>query len=265
MLVSRASRTKGAQHRAVESTDSSLDVLVVEDDAPLREVLTLHLAAEGWAVRAAGSGDVALAACEAKLPDIVVLDVMLPGRSGVQVCAALRALYDPSPGVVMLTARESELDVVLGFEAGADDYVIKPCRPRVLVARIKALARRVRQTGSPSVPPPRDGTSPDDVVVLGKLRIEEQRRSVTVAGAPVKLTQTELALLLVLARSPDRVHSRMELLQKIWDSDHEGYARNVDCHVTRLRRKLENAGLSPALIETVHGVGYCLVTPAEAR
>lgn len=231
-----------------------LAVLLVEDDVALRDVLTLHLAAQpGWSVRAVGDGDAALAACAEALPDVVVLDVMLPKRSGLEVCAALRALYHPSPGVVMVTARAEEVDVIVGFEVGADDYVIKPCRPREIVARIRALARRVQ---TPSTPPPPAATP----IARGALAIELEPRRATVAGTPVKLTPTEHALLVELAGTPDVVHSRAQLLERVFDTTHDGYARNVDCHVARLRRKLELAGLEPAPIETVVGVGYRFVT-----
>src|SRR5258708_7636154 len=122
-----------------------LDLLLVEDDASLRDILTLHLRAQpGWTVRAVGDGELALAACAQHRPDIVILDVMLPGRSGLEVCTTLRVLYHPTPGVLMVTARADEADVMIGFDLGADDYVIKPCRPREVVARVKALARRLR-------------------------------------------------------------------------------------------------------------------------
>ncbi|HZS37560.1 MAG TPA: response regulator transcription factor [Polyangia bacterium] len=233
-----------------------LDLLFVEDDAALRDVLRMHLEAEGWTLRLAEDGDAALAACAERLPGLVVLDVMLPKRSGLEVCAALRALYHPSPGVLMLTARDTELDVILGFEVGADDYVIKPCRPRELVARVRALARRLG--GAParaSGAPPRPAQS--DAIDRGPLRIDLAARRVTVGAQPLRLTPTELELLAFLARAPDRVFSRAQLLEEVFDSTNEGYARNVDCHVTRLRRKLEAAGLDPAPIRTVHGAGYC--------
>lgn len=229
-----------------------LDVLVVEDDPSLREVLALHLAAEGFRVRSVDRGDLALERCAERIPDVVVLDLSLPGRSGLEVCACLRGRYDPSPGVVMVTARASEVDVILGFEVGADDYVVKPCRLREVVARVKALARRVRPSAKAA-----------EVVERGALRIEVEAMRVTVAGAVVKLTPTEHALLLRLAREPDKVHARAALLAEVWDSSHEGYARNVDCHVARVRKKLEAAGLSPMPIATVHGVGYRFL-PAEA-
>lgn len=226
----------------------AIDVLVVEDDATLREVLVRHLSAEGFSVRSAGDGAEAIAQCRQRAPDIAVLDVSLPGVSGLDVCQHLRSGYVPSPGVVMVTARGSEIDVVLGLEVGADDYVVKPCRPREVVARIRALARRVRPelTGAPSA------EMPD----LGALRIERAAMRVSVGGVEVKLTATEYALLVELASRPDTVRSRADLLKKVWDSSHEGYARNVDCHVARLRRKLEEAGMNPCPIQTVHGAGY---------
>jgi DNA-binding response OmpR family regulator len=232
----------------------SLEVLLVEDDVALREILQLHLAAQpGWNIRAAGDGEAALAACAATLPDIVVLDVMLPGRSGLEVCAALRALYQPSPGVLMVTARAEEVDVIVGFEVGADDYVIKPCRPREIVARVKALARRVRPNDDRSEP------AATAALVYGSLSIDPGGQKVTVAGQPIKLTPTELAMLIELASEPNTIHSRGRLLERVFDTNHEGYARNVDCHVARLRRKLDAAGLVPSPIETVHGTGYRFV------
>ncbi len=241
------------QHEA-----SALDLLVVEDDAALREVFALHLGAEpGWSVRLVEDGEAALAACAERLPQVVLLDVMLPKRSGLEVCAALRALYHPSPGVVMVTARDSELDVILGFEVGADDYVIKPCRPREVVARVRAVARRLDRGGAPSKPrAPAAIARGEATIQRGPLRIDPAARRVSVGERLVKLTPTEYQLLLFLASDPERVFSRTELLEEVFDCTHEGYARNVDCHVTRLRKKLEAAGFTPVPIRTVHGHGY---------
>ena len=207
-----------------------MEVLIVEDDDALRTVTAVALAAEGWGVREAASGDEAFAACDARLPEIVVLDIMLPGQSGLEICRELRARFDPSPGVVMVTAKDAELDMVMGFDAGADDYVVKPFRPRVLVARIAALARRLGVRESPVV------------LVRGALRVATDAREARVAGRPVKLTPTEYALLEHLLRHEGRAFTRMELLREIWETDLPAYARNVDCHITRLRRKLEAAG-----------------------
>lgn len=225
-----------------------IDVLVVEDDDALREILLLHLRTEGFTARGAARGDDGLAEFRASPPDVVLLDIALPGLSGIDVCREIRGSRIAT-GVVMVTSRASELDVILGFDVGADDYVVKPCRPREICARIRALARRVRPDGATAVR--------REVLERGPLRIDlAARRVATEDGAEIALTATEYALLLELAGSPDVARSRSELLARVFDSQHEGYARNVDCHVTRVRRKLEQAGLAAPLIHTVHGVGY---------
>lgn len=220
--------------------------MVVEDDSVLRELLSLHLAAQGHRVRSAASGEDALAACALAVPDVVVLDLSLPGASGLEVCVELRARYQPTPGVVIVTARGSEADVMLGFDSGADDYVVKPCRPREVVARVAALARRLK---------PEPGTR--EVLRSGDLLVDVTAMRVVAGACTVDLTPTEFALLVTLMRAPGTVHTRKSLLATVWSSSHDGYARNVDCHVVRLRRKLDGAGLhAQALIETVHGRGY---------
>jgi DNA-binding response OmpR family regulator len=223
-----------------------LDVMVVEDDSVLRELLSLHLAAQGHRVRSAASGEEALAACASAAPDVVVLDLSLPGKSGLEVCTVLRTEVQPTPGIVIVTARGSEAEVMLGFDSGADDYVVKPCRPREVVARVAALARRLR---------PEPGTR--ETLRSGALLVDVAGMRVTVNGGVIELTPTEFALLVTLMRAPGTVLSRKSLLATVWSSSHEGYARNVDCHVVRLRRKLDGAGLrAQAMIETVHGKGY---------
>jgi DNA-binding response OmpR family regulator len=237
----------------------SMDVLIVEDDPALGDVMAVHLAAEGWGLRRVEDGDAALAACAERLPDLVVLDVMLPKRSGLEVCAALRALYHPSPGVVMVTARNTELDVILGFEVGADDYVLKPFRPRELVARARALNRRLGRAGATAPVAAAAATTSQrtaSVVAHGDLQIDADARRATVGAHVLRLTPTEFELLLLLARTPDRAWSRKELLEQVFDSTHEGYSRNVDSHVMRLRKKIELAGMRPAPIRTVQGTGY---------
>ena len=151
----------------------------------------------------------------------------------------------------MLTARGEEADVVLGFAQGADDYVVKPCRPREVVARVNALARRVMPSRNEAA----------EVLTFGRLRIDSARRTVTVDGSALGLTPMEFALLHYLAGNPGRVSPRLELLRSLWKTQVESYARNVDCHVTRLRRKLEESGLRPAPLRTVHGVGYVFEPP----
>lgn len=224
------------------------DIVIVEDDPTLADVLDMHLVAEGYRVRRADDGEVALAVCEQALPDLVLLDVMLPKKTGLEVCAELRRLYGPLPGIVMLTALGSEADIVCGLDAGADDYVVKPIRPRELLARVRSLVRRL------------SGPESTNALSFGPLSIEEATRVVRVSNNVVKLTATEFELLHCLAREPNRVFSRLELLEKVFDTTHAGYARNVDCHVTRVRRKLEQAGLTSP-IETVHGSGYRFVPP----
>ncbi len=232
---------------------AALKVLLVEDDDSFREVIALHLQSEGWTILAAADGQEAMDLFAREQPDVLLLDVMLPKMTGIEVCAAIRRDYQPGPGIVMLTARDSEADTVLGFDVGADDYVIKPCRPREIIARIRAVARRMDRTESNMA----IATKPTSVLERGTVRIDLDKRLATVGTTPLKLTQTEFALLALLAENQDKVYSRKDLLLRIWDTDHDGYARNVDCHVTRLRRKMENAGLTPAPIHTVHGAGYC--------
>ena len=227
---------------------SGARILLVEDDVALREVTAMHLAGAGYDVAAVGDGDDALAACAARPPDALVLDLMLPGRSGLEVCRELRARHAPSPGVVMVTARGSEADMVIGLDAGADDYVVKPFAPAVLLARVAALCRRLAARAA-AVP---------ERVTWGPIAIDLDARRVEVSGRAVALTPTELALLHRLCAAPGRVLTRKQLLAEIFGTTHEGYARNVDCHVTRLRRKLEAAGLAPAPIHGVHGAGYRL-------
>jgi two-component system response regulator ResD len=225
--------------------DRTLDVLLVEDDAPVAHALGVNLRVAGFEVRWSATGDAALDACAERRPDVVVLDVMLPDRSGLDVCVAIRRAVDPAPGIVMLTARSSEADVVLGLDHGADDYVVKPCRPRELIARVRAVARRAQPRASADAP-----------MVLGRIRAEPSTRRAFVGDRELVLTPTEHELLVTLLRQPGTVISRMELLKTVFDSSHAGYARNVDCHVARLRRKLEEAGLEPAPIKTIYRVGY---------
>lgn len=225
----------------------SESVLLVEDDVALREVTALHLRGGGYRVEAVASGDEALDACSRARPDIVVLDLMLPGRDGLDVCRTLRSLYSPSPGVIMVTARGAEADMVVGFDAGADDYVVKPFAPSVLLARVAALARRLR------------GTEP--VARFRTLTVDERKHIAVANGSVLSLTPTELALLARLCREPGRVITRKQLLSDVFGTQNESYSRNVDCHVTRLRRKLERAGLDPAPIHAVPGTGYRLGDP----
>lgn len=234
------------------------DILVVEDDAALRELIEGRLRDAGWSVRSAADGRQALDAVQQRVPDLVVLDVMLPGLDGLEVCRRLRAGY-PLLHIVMLTARAEELDRVVGLEVGADDYITKPFSLKELVARIRAALRRQRATRERMVaaPAPQDQ---EEVYRFGSLTVDVDRREVWLDGAEVHLTVREFELLVHLARNPDRPFTRMQLLQDIWEESYEGYARTIDSHVQRLRAKIEAEPDNPRLIRTVWGVGYKLAS-----
>jgi DNA-binding response OmpR family regulator len=221
-------------------------ILVVDDEPPIVELVTGYLGREGWTVSSAGDGVAALDAARALAPDVVVLDVMLPGLDGIEVCRQLRTFSDAY--VLMLTARSEEIDRIVGLTVGADDYLVKPFSPRELVARIKALLRRPR-TGEPAPPA---GAPP------AGLEVDVPRRLVRIDDRPVELTALEFNLLAVLARSPGVVISRRVLLDEVWGSSLAGDDHLVDVHIANLRRKLGDHPASPRFVETVRGVGYRL-------
>ena len=226
-------------------------LLIVEDSEPLRLLLADELAVEGYEVEAVADGGSALEAWRRGGHELLLLDVMLPSLPGTEVCAAIRAADGPQPIVLMLTARTSEEDAVVGFAAGADDYVRKPFGLQELKARLAALLRR-RERGAE----PPHVASPRGVVTLGALRLDEGARRAEVGGRTVRLTPKELDLLLFLAARPGLAIRREDLLREVWGYSHTGYARTVDSHVLRVRRKLSAAGLEPVPISTVHGSGY---------
>ncbi len=219
-------------------------ILVVEDDPTVADVVTRYLAREGFEVTAVGDGALALERTETAPPDLVVLDLMLPGVDGLEVCRQLRERG--STPIVMLTARGEEEDRVVGLELGADDYVAKPFSPRELTARVKAVLRR----SGPTAP----ATSE---IVLGDLRVDPSSREVRVRGALVELTAREFDLLAFLAAHPRTVFRREELLDHVWGWSY-GDASTVTVHVRRLREKIEVDPSSPRRIVTVWGVGYRL-------
>ncbi len=222
-------------------------ILVVDDEPPIVELLSGYLEREGWQVESAGDGLAALETIRRIDPDVVILDVMLPGLDGVEVCRRLRLFSDAY--VLMLTARGEEIDRIVGLTVGADDYLVKPFSPREVVARIRALLRRPRR-GVASTPPV--GAAPHG------LEVDEARRAVRVDGSAVELTALEFNLLATLARDPGIVVARQALLDALWGPGYDGDDHLVDVHVANLRRKLGDDPSAPRFVETVRGVGYRL-------
>jgi DNA-binding response OmpR family regulator len=221
-------------------------ILVVDDEPPIVDLVTGYLTREGWQVHSEGDGLRALEVIRATAPDVVILDVMLPGLDGVEVCRRIRTFSDAY--VLMLTARGEEIDRVMGLTVGADDYLVKPFSPRELVARVKALLRRPRGSGPDRRPAP---------TPVG-LELDEPRRTVRVDGSPVELTALEFNLLAVLARDPGVVVDRQALLDRVWGPEFVADDHLVDVHVANLRRKLGDDPARPRFVETVRGVGYRL-------
>jgi DNA-binding response OmpR family regulator len=223
-------------------------VLIVEDERDLARVLKRHVEGIGCQVQLAATGEEALALADEEF-DLVLLDVMLPGIDGMEVCRRLRSLNRYMP-VLMLTARSSDIDKVMGLESGADDYLTKPFSVQELLARIKAIFRRIDALSSPQAIRERP------IEVGDGIHIEPGTRDVRVRGQPVDLTQKEFELLLHFAQNPGRVYSRAQLLDAVWGYHHEGYEHAVNCHINRLRAKIEKDPSEPKLLLTVWGVGY---------
>jgi len=221
-------------------------ILVVDDEANIRRIVTSYLRAEGFEVVEAADGKAALAAFERTAPDLVLLDVMMPGVDGIEVLRELRRRSDVY--VIMLTARAEETDRVIGLSVGADDYVTKPFGAKELVARVKAVLRRRREG-----PGPEDGA---EVLRLEGLTIDLARHEVLRDGETVGLTALEFELLAALASAPGRVFTRRQLLERVWGWDHVGDDRLVDVHIRKLRRALGDDAADARFIATVRGVGY---------
>lgn len=230
---------------------SSPVILLVEDDSELQGLVRQRLEESGYEVRTAETGPDALASVEDRTPDLVLLDIMIPEIDGLEVCRRLRSSH-PLLYIIMLTARTSEVDRVVGLEVGADDYVTKPFSLSELVARVRSALRRLRLTSEESA---RD-EGHQKPITIGNITIDPMRRRVTVGDEEIQLTVLEFDLLLYLVRKPDQPFTRLQLLDKVWDIQYEGYDRTVDSHVQRLRAKIEKDPGNPRYIRTVWGVGY---------
>jgi DNA-binding response OmpR family regulator len=225
-------------------------ILVAEDQADIRNLLVMNLQAAGYAVRAVADGAAALKQELEQSSELLLLDLMMPGLDGLEVCKALRAKGRATP-ILMLTAKSTELDRVLGLELGADDYLTKPFSVAELMARVKALLRRaelLRQAQS--------AQGPTEKLCNGSLEIQPARRETSVDGRAIEFTALEFDLLLHFARHPGRVFSRAQLLDAVWGYTHEGYEHTVTTHINRLRAKLEADPMRPRFILTVRGAGY---------
>jgi DNA-binding response OmpR family regulator len=283
-------------------------VLIVEDDQRIASVVRFHLERESFTCHHAADGDAGLNLYRELLPDLVILDVMLPGRSGFDVCQAIRSAGGRQPAILMLTARVEEVDAVMGLTVGADDYVRKPFGVKEMVARCRSLLQRrearlkaesaASQGQTPGLVPALaagsggvaagglapgaagagqgvagaeagGGADDDNVptpapIVRGSIKIDPGRREVLVKGELIELTPTEFDLLYFMGRRPGRVFTREELLDHVWGYDHAGYARTIDSHIARVRRKVAEAGGPKDIIQTVFRVGYRYRDDADA-
>jgi two-component system alkaline phosphatase synthesis response regulator PhoP len=223
-------------------------ILVVDDNPKITEVLSAYLRGEGFDVETAEDGEAALEAVARQVPDLALLDVMLPGVDGIELTRRFQREHDLP--VILVTARTEEIDRLIGLEVGADDYVSKPFSPREVVARVKAVLRRMDRAGSSD-----QGEKPLEV---DGLVLDPLRREVSVDGRPVELTRTEFDMLATLASQPGRVFTRMQLMEAAQGDAYEGYERTVDAHVKNIRRKLGDDPRTPRHVQTVIGVGYKL-------
>ena len=232
------------------------NVLVIEDDRDIARLVELHLRDEGYSVTVVPDGKLGLRQALSKTHDLVILDLILPGMDGLEVCRHIRNRPEYTP-VLMLTAKSTDVDRILGLEMGADDYLTKPFNVRELLARVKALFRRVEALRA------KDSTAPHKAIRAGDLTIDPEKRKVAVQGKPVHLTAREFELLLEFSRHPGRVYSRAQLLDKVWGYSYQGYEHTVNSHINRLREKIERSPANPRYILTVRGVGYKFVEPED--
>jgi DNA-binding response OmpR family regulator len=233
-------------------SNDSVDILLVEDDRRLADLTAAYFRQNGLSVALESRGDRAIARFRAEQPRIVLLDLMLPGTDGLTVCRELRECF--AGPIIIFTARDSDIDQVIGLEAGADDYVAKPVDPMVLLARTRALLRRVEDSREP---PKASGD-----IVLGTLRISESAQEVSLDDVAVQLTTQEFELLCMLARHAGTILSREEIFRQMRGIDYDGLDRSIDGRISKLRRKLGDSATAPARIKTIWGKGYLLVPDA---
>jgi DNA-binding response OmpR family regulator len=233
-------------------SDGTVDILLVEDDRRLADLTAEYFEQNGLSVAVESRGDQALAHYAKVKPRVVLLDLMLPGVDGLTICRELRETFDGP--ILIFTARDADIDQVIGLEAGADDYVTKPVDPMVLLARTRALLRRVETLDKPAA------TGSD--IVLGALRISPSAQKVSLDGKPVQLTTHEFELLLLLAKHAGTVLSRDDIFHNLRGIDYDGLDRSIDGRISKLRKKLNDSATEPARIKTVWGKGYLLVPDA---
>ncbi len=221
-------------------------LLVVEDEEQLRRIICDHFTSEGYSTIEAANGEEAISQWEMHHPDLVILDIMLPIKSGMEVLKEIRTI-DTTP-VIMLTARVEEIDKLLGLEMGADDYITKPFSPRELSARVKAVLRRTNSN-----------LSEKHILYFGSLKVDIHRMEAYCNNQLISLTGTEFRILLIFMENPGQVFSRLQILERIYGDMYEGYERTIDTHINNLRRKMEAAYINDIAIKTVYGVGYKLV------
>ena len=236
----------------------SRKILVIEDNEDIASLVSLHLRDLDCDAHVAADGISGFELASAGGWDLIILDLMLPGMEGLELCRRLRAENNFTP-ILMLTAKTSEIDRVLGLEIGADDYLTKPFSIRELIARVKAIFRRLEEFRAGA------GDEPAGRIAAGDMDLDPDKRNVTIAGAPVELTAREFELLLQFARHPGRVYTRQQLLDLVWGYGHDGYEHTVNSHINRLRAKIETDPAQPDYVLTVWGVGYKFNDRLEAR
>jgi two-component system, OmpR family, alkaline phosphatase synthesis response regulator PhoP len=231
----------------------SKKILVVDDEPQIVKVLRAYLEQSGFLVVTAADGITALATFQREKPDFMILDLSLPGMDGLDVCRAVR--HESNIPILMLTARVEEADKLVGLELGADDYVVKPFSPREVVARVRTIFRRAAIVDLPK----------PELIQVGDLQIDPDRHTVIVSNRQIELTPTEFDILVVLARQPKRVFTRLQIMEQAQGDAFEGYERTIDAHIKNIRLKLESNPKKPVYIQTVFGVGYKLEVKTDAE